>query len=47
MEWDFETFPMIEGSRTNSCIKRIYNYLNIGTWWGFGHEWNGILKPFP
>jgi hypothetical protein len=21
-------------------------YLRKGTWWGFGHEWNGTLEPF-
>jgi hypothetical protein len=21
--------------------------LRKGTWWGFGHEWNGTLEPFP
>jgi hypothetical protein len=29
MEWDFGTLPMIEGSRTNSCTKIIYNSINI------------------
>jgi len=22
------------------------HYLKKGTWWGFGHEWNGTLDPF-
>jgi hypothetical protein len=22
-------------------------YLRKGTWWCFGHEWNGTLEPFP
>jgi len=22
-------------------------YLRKGTWWGFGHEWNETLEPFP
>jgi hypothetical protein len=22
-------------------------YLRNGTWWDFGHEWNGILEHFP
>jgi hypothetical protein len=22
-------------------------YLRKGTWWGFGHEWNGTLESFP
>ncbi len=32
MEWDFGNLPMIEGSRTNSCTKTIYYYLNIHHW---------------
>ncbi len=32
MEWDFGTFPMIEGNRTNSYTKRIYNFINIHHW---------------
>jgi hypothetical protein len=27
-------------STPNPCLRK-------GTWWGFGHEWNGTLEPFP
>jgi hypothetical protein len=27
-------------STPNLCLRK-------GTWWGFGHEWNGTLEPFP
>ncbi len=27
-------------STPNPCLKK-------GTWWGFGHEWNETLEPFP
>jgi len=32
MEWDFGILSMIEGSRTNSCTKKIYNSINIHHW---------------
>ncbi len=27
-------------STLNLCLRK-------GTWWGFGHDWNGTLEPFP
>ncbi len=42
IEWSF--YFALHGlsriSTPNPCLRK-------GTWWGFGHEWNGTLEPFP
>jgi hypothetical protein len=42
IEWSFYfAFDGISQTSTPSpCLKK-------WTWWGFGHEWNGTLEPFP
>jgi len=41
IEWSlyFALHGVSYTSTPSPCLKN-------GTWWGFGHEWNGILEPF-
>jgi hypothetical protein len=41
IEWSlyFALHGVSQTSTPNPCLKK-------KTWWGFGHEWNGILEPF-
>jgi hypothetical protein len=42
IEWSlyFAFHGVSQMSTPSLCLRK-------GTWWGFGHEWNGILEPFP
>jgi hypothetical protein len=42
IEWSF--YFALHGVSQNSTPSLC---LRNGTWWGFGHEWNGTLEPFP
>jgi hypothetical protein len=42
IEWSlyFALHGVSQMSTPSPCLRK-------GTWWGFGHEWNGTLEPFP
>jgi hypothetical protein len=42
IKWSFyfALHGVSQTSTLNPCLRK-------RVWWGFGHEWNGTLKPFP